>query len=136
LTSLLGARFIPSLTGELVSIHDALRTPEGEVFVARDLDGWLGPTQGQKPHVLDRAPILALPSADARVRELDRLVEALVSSAGKPKDVTKEARRLREARKVARGAGGEARLPPHVDRRFVVSLETIARRSQASDTLL
>ncbi len=135
LDALLAAPFVPSLSGDRVSIAEALRQPERVVFHAREFEGWLGPSVGQKPHALDRAPILALPAEDADT-ELQKLISSLAASVGKLRDVTKEARRLRDARQVARGGGGEARLPPHVDRRFVVSLKTIAQRSQASDTLL
>jgi len=136
LDSLVDASFIPSLDGKLVSVREALRTPENEVFFARELDGWLSPNEGQKPHALDRAPILAFPGEQAKESEFLRLVRGLAGAIGTLRDLSKEARRLREARKVARGRGGEARLPPHIDRRFVVDLRTIAQRSQSSDTLL
>jgi hypothetical protein len=136
LDSLLHAAFIPALDGSLTSIHGALRSPQNEIFFARDLDGWLGPAEGQKPHALDRAPILAFASERDPESERARLARTLAMRVGVLRDVSKEARRLRDARKVARGGGGEARLPPHIDRRFVVSLKTIAQRSQASDTLL
>ena len=105
-----------------------------EVRLTQGIAEWIAPRG--KPHALDRRAVLAFPEP----LEADRapwveLARRLAGHLGTPRDVTKEARRLFEARRVQADGRGKAVLPPWVDRRFAVSLELLAQRS-AQGTLL
>ncbi len=128
LDALLDAPVFPRLGPEpgRTSIRDAL---EGEeVRLTQGIGEWLGPRG--TPHKLDEGAVLAFPDPlVADVTPWAQLARRLAGLVGTPRDVTKEARRLFEARRIHADARGKAVLPPWVDRRFAVSLELLAQRS-------
>lgn len=134
---LMDAAAFPTLLGDEASVRAAARDGN-EVWMTQGVDGWLAPAEGSRPHALDRQPVLALPEAASPQAEVHwvKLVRAISRELGTLKDVTKEARRLREARRVAASSSGVARLPPWIDRRYAVSLALLAKNSGQGEALM
>lgn len=130
---MLDARAFPTAGGELASLRSMIREGD-EIWCTRALQSWLPPSPGARPHALDRAPLLSLPEETA-VSAWVELARMLTRQLGSMRDVTKDARRLAEARSVARGEGGRVTLPSWVPRAFAVPLATLAQRSADGDAL-